>query len=137
MKFLFQEETTSNRMNHKKISFRYLDDILLLYPGFIKTALFEKFIFNEESELDPSFIIYDIHPLTKCGHFVNWNKEPPERFTDYEDPIDTRGIIVLNKFTRENNLMKIIYQKLNHYKKRENRKYNIWFEFETYEFINI
>ena len=135
MKILFQEEYNDNILIHKKSSFTYLNDILLLYPGFIKTALFERFIYNEESELDPGHIVYNVQPLTRCGNFVNWDRIPPERFTDYEDPIDTSAVTAINKFKREENLMKMIYHKLNHYKM--NQRLSIWYEFESGEFIGV
>ena len=114
-----------------------LYDIKLFYPGFLKTALFERFIYDENQCLDPGYTVYSIQPLTKCGHFVIWNSLPPERITDYEDPIDSSGIFIANHLDRtDNKMIQYLNKKVNDFVK-QGSIISLWYDFENQEFSNL
>ena len=114
-----------------------LYDIKLFYPGFLKTALFERFIYDENQCLEPGYTVYSIQPLTKCGHFVIWNQTPPERITDYEDPIDSSGIFIVNHLDRtDSKMIQYLNKKVNDYVK-QGSIISLWYDFENQEFSNL
>jgi hypothetical protein len=114
-----------------------LYDIKLFYPGFLKTALFERFIYDENQCLDPGYTVYSIQPLTKCGHFVIWNSLPPERITDYEDPIDSSGIFIVNHLDRtDSKMIQYLNKKVNDFVK-QGSIISLWYDFENQEFSNL
>ena len=60
-----------------KISSPLRNDIQLLYPGLIKTALFETSKFTIDNDLDPGYSFYNVKSLTPCGFVVEWDHYPP------------------------------------------------------------
>lgn len=124
--------------HHKNKSNLFLYDINLLYHGFLRTALFEIFRFNEDEDIDPGFSIYNVQPLTKCGHYVNWKSIPPELINDYEGLIDSRGVTIINQINhKDKQLMKRIRRKNINYRNSERRHVSLWYDFENKEFSNI
>ena len=74
------------------------EDIQMLYPGFMKTALFENTRFNMEDDLEPGYSFYILKPLTDCGYVVNYIMTPPVKFniceyTDYKKDYNTVNLL--------------------------------------------
>ena len=63
------------------------EDIQMIYPGFIKTALFENIRFDDQDDLEPGYSFYSVKPLTDCGYLINYNMTPPIKFPicEYSD----------------------------------------------------
>lgn len=139
---VLNEEINEMLLMHKKKSNNYKEDIQLLYPGLLRTALFENIRYNIEDDLDPGYSFYAIHPLTDCGiniiydnnhfrydvHVINKHK-------------NTNGIVLLNNIRKKysltefgKNQIKILLLKRNIYADHElynKSKISLWYDFEN------
>jgi len=135
--FIIDKEYKLNLVNHQKSAKHYMNDITLFYPGFLKMAIFERFRFDELLNHDPGYIIYDINPVRKYGYYINWDLIPPIKYKQYEDPIDTRGIIIINRLhKKDKQIIQKIYNKIKPYRDPGNH-ISVWYDFESDMFFNI
>lgn len=125
------------------------EDIKMLYPGFIKTALFENTRFNIEDDLEPGYSFYKVKPLTDCGYVVNYIMTPPVKFniceyTDYKKDYNT--VQLLNDMRKyhssyfNKDKIKLILKKRKRYSNNELKNLplmSIWYDFENKLFTPI
>ena len=134
---------------HKIKSPNLREDIQILYPGFIKTALFENTRFNLEDDLEPGYSYYKVKPLTDCGYILNYNMTPPIKFTicEYTDyKKNYNSVQLLNDMRKyhssyfNKDKIKLILKKRKRFINNElnNRSaLSIWYDFENKLFTPI
>ena len=125
------------------------EDIQMLYPGFMKTALFENTRFNMENDLEPGYSFYILKPLTDCGYVVNYIMTPPVKFniceyTDYKKDYNT--VNLLNEMRKyhssyfNKDKIKLILKKRKRYSNNELKNLpllSVWYDFENKIFTPI
>tara|TARA_A100001015_G_C14944976_1_gene694261 strand:- start:184 stop:699 length:516 start_codon:yes stop_codon:yes gene_type:complete len=123
------------------------EDIKLLYPGFMKTALFENIRFNEQDDIEPGYSFYTIKPLINCGNYYNNYGEilPICKYRDIKKNYngvkllnDVRKKYSINEYGREN--LRILIKKRNRYALYEyidRPGISVWYDFENKIFSNI
>jgi len=131
----------SEMIETKKIhKFKYQDilfKIELLYPGYFKTAIFERFRFDYDYLGGDGYNIYNIHPLMNSGDLIKWDEEPPNKYYKCEDSNNHNGVKILNRLSNKNpDLVKRMYRKLLKYKDGSN-KLSVWYDFENDMFLNF
>ena len=133
---------------HKRLSKNYKDGILLLYPKFLKTAIFENIQYDNQDEIDPGFTFYTVDPLISCGYNINWLITPPLKYISPQllnPPNKKRGIDIINKIQKKypsEIILKLIKKRNRHHSyELHNEKYGIgkglWYDFENHIFINL
>ncbi len=125
------------------------EDIQMLYPGFMKTALFENTRFNMEDDLEPGYSFYFLKPLTDCGYVVNYIMTPPVKFniceyTDYKKDYNT--VKLLNDMRKyhssyfNKDKIKLLLKKRKRYSTNELKNLpllSVWYDFENKLFTPI
>lgn len=134
---------------HKRLSKNYKDGILLLYPKFLKTAIFENIQYNNQDEIDPGFTFYTVDPLISCGYNINWLITPPLKYISPQllnpPKKSKRGIDIINKIQKKYSseiILKLIKKRNRHHSyELHNEKYGIgkglWYDFDNHIFINL
>lgn len=133
---------------HKIKSNKLREDIHMLYPGFIKTALFENIRFDSHDDLEPGYSFYVVKPLTDCGYLLDYNMNPPIKFpiceySVYKQNYNTVTLINDIRCKRSNvnkDKIKIILYRRDIYFKldTENKRgFSIWYDFENKIFTNV
>ena len=141
--YIFDLEIKDNIIIHKSKYYNTLQDIKLLYPSLLKTAIFENFRFDEYSNLDPGWCFYTIKPLLNCGKFMNWCSNPPKQILNNqilkEHEIKGNGIILINEVRKNysNKDINNLIEKTDKYKIEFNESITIWYDFHTKKFTNI
>lgn len=141
--YIFDLEIKDNIIIHKSKYYNTLQDIKLLYPSLLKTAIFENFRFDEYSNLDPGWCFYTIKPLLNCGNFMNWCTTPPKQILNDQilkgHEINSNGVTILNevriKYSDKdiNNLI----EKKDKYENEFYDSFTIWYDFYTKRITNI
>ena len=142
---LEKDEINISFTRHKKGTEMVREDIQILYPGFMRTAIFENMRFNEDDDLEPGYSFYTINPLTPCGYLMNYEKNVPERFPicHYSDfNTDYNGVKIVNDVRKKSKHLRsrIILNRRNEYANLElqgKRPISLWYDFETKIFSNI
>ena len=145
---VLNEEIYISSILHKIKTNNLREDIQILYPGFIKTSIFENIRFNEEDDIEPGFSTYIIKPLIPCGYIMNYNGKIPIRFpiceyTNYKK--DFNGVKLINDIRKENNKqwknrIKIILRKQRIFAVndlKDDYKSHLWYDFENKLFTKI
>tara|TARA_B100000123_G_C25734154_1_gene430725 strand:- start:1854 stop:2369 length:516 start_codon:yes stop_codon:yes gene_type:complete len=132
---------------HKKKSRNLREDINLLYPGFIKTAIFENIRFNEHDDIEPGYSFYTIKPLINCGNYYNNYGEilPICKYRDVKE--NYNGVKILNDIRLKYSITEYGRDKLRTLIKKRNRyalyEYidrpgnSVWYDFNNKYFTNI
>lgn len=145
---VFNDEIYSESIMHKIKTKCLREDIQMLYPGFIKTALFENIRFDIHDNIEPGYSFYSVKPLTDCGYLLDYNIDPPFKFpiceySDYKPNYNTVKLINDIRYNLSNvkeDKIKIILHRRNIYSKLEfNNKMgiSIWYDFENKIFTNV
>ena len=136
--------------SHVAKSVYLMEDIQIMYPGFIKTALFENIRFDSQDDLEPGYSFYGVKPLTDCGYLINYNVTPPLKFpiceySNYKK--NTNAVTLINDVRKKYPLTKIgrekiksIFHKRDIYIKCESKNKevtSIWYDFENKIFTNV
>lgn len=131
-----------------KISEPLRNDIQLLYPGLIKTALFETSKFTIDNDLDPGYSFYNVKSLTPCGYVVEWNHYPPSQYKISIHDVNrkrkrkTNSISIINHIHKKNDqdFINKLLKKRNRYHKAEliGKKPGtaLWYDFENKFFVH-
>lgn len=146
------EKDEIHRMSiiHKIKSNNFKQDIKLLYPGFIKTALFENFRFDTNDNIDPGFSVYTIRPLTNCGYLLNYNHIIPYKYSISHDSSYRKGyngVTLVNDYRSKYpvtkfgiNEFEILINRRNKYSYNElynKSKKSVWYDFENEMFSSF
>ena len=145
---VLNEEIYISSILHKIKSNNLIEDIQILYPGFIKTSIFENIKFDEEDDIEPGFSTYTIKPLIPCGYIMNYNERIPIRFPIYEYTNyknDFNGVNLINNIREKNNKqlknrIKIILHKQRIFAVKDLKdgyKSHLWYDFENKLFTKI
>lgn len=141
--YIFDLEIKDNIVIHNSKYYNTLQDIKLLYPSLLKTAIFENFRFDDNSNLDPGWCFYTIKPLLNCGKFMNWCTIPPKQIVDNqileEHELKGNGVILLNevrKFYSDKDINNLI-EKKEKYKNEFNESFTILYDFYKKRFTNM
>ena len=142
-------EIDDNREIHRESAIDYKGDIRLLYPGFLKTAIFENIHFDDEDDIDPGYTFYMIKPLTSCGYNIDWSGPKPIQYINPQllnTPEKYRNGVTLVNLIREKysdeELLKLI-KRINRHHSYElhSERYGIgkgiWYNFYKKEFYNL
>ena len=140
-----KDEVNISSMKHRNETEMLREDIQILYPGFMRTAIFENMRFNVDDDLEPGYSFYTINPLIPCGYLMNYDKNVPERFPicHYSDfNTDYNSVKIVNDIRKKSKYLrsKIILNGRNIYANLElqdNRPISIWYDFETKIFSNL
>lgn len=140
-----KDEVNISFIKHRNETEMVREDIQIMYPGFMRTAIFENVRFNGDDDLEPGYSFYKINPLIPCGYLMNYDKNVPERFPicHYSDfNIDYNGVKIVNDIRKKSKYLrsKIIVNRRNIYANLElqdNRPISIWYDFETKIFSNL
>jgi len=140
-----KDEVNISFMKHRNETEMLREDIQILYPGFMRTAIFENMRFNVDDDLEPGYSFYTINPLIPCGYLMNYDKNVPERFPicHYSDfNTDYNSVKIVNDIRKKSKYLrsKIILNGRNIYANLElqdNRPISIWYDFETKIFSNL
>ena len=124
------------------------EDIQMLYPGFIKTALFENIRFDTDDELEPGYSVYSLKPLTDCGYLIDYIMTPPLKFpiceyTDYKK--NYNSVKLLNDMRKDlsyfnKDKIKLFLKKRKRYTNNELNNLpllSVWYDFERKLFTTI
>tara|TARA_B100000900_G_scaffold415739_1_gene446922 strand:+ start:40 stop:555 length:516 start_codon:yes stop_codon:yes gene_type:complete len=134
-------------ISHKIKSVNLREDINLLYPGFIKTAIFENIRFNEQDDIEPGYSFYTIKPLINCGNYYNNYGEilPICKYRDIKK--NYNGVKILNDIRHKYSITEYGRDKLRTLIKKRNRyalyEYinkpgnSVWYDFNNKYFTNI
>ena len=135
---------------HKIKTYDLRNDIQLLYPGFMKTALFENVHFDNNDNIDPGFCVYTIRPLTDCGYLINYDNIIPYKYSISHDSSyrkDYNGVKLINNSRRKysitnscKNKFAILMNRRNKYSYNELynfSKKSIWYDFENKVFSSF
>lgn len=135
---------------HKIKSNWLREDIQLLYPGFMKTALFENVHFDNNDNIDPGFCVYTIRPLTDCGYLLNYDDIIPYKYSiSYDSSYrgGYNGVKLINNSRRKysitnscKNKFAILINRRNKYSYNELynfSKKSIWYDFENKVFSSF
>ena len=144
-RILEKDEVDISFKRHKKKTEMFREDIQILYPGFMRTAIFENVRFNGDDDLEPGYSFYKINPLIPCGYLMNYDKNVPERFPicHYSDfNTDYNGVKIVNDIRKKSKYLrsKIILNRRNEYANlelQEERPISLWYDFETKIFSNL
>uniref|UniRef100_A0A6C0FHA6 Uncharacterized protein n=1 Tax=viral metagenome TaxID=1070528 RepID=A0A6C0FHA6_9ZZZZ len=139
------DEVNISFTRHKKKTEMVREDIQILYPGFMRTAIFENMRFNIDDDLEPGYSFYKINPLIPCGYLMNYDKNVPERFPicHYSDfNTDYNGVKIVNDVRKKSKYLrsKIILNRRNEYANLElqqERPISLWYDYETKIFSNL
>ena len=142
---LEEDEINISCIKHKKKTEMVREDIQIMYPGFMRTAIFENMRFNEDDDLEPGYSFYTINPLIPCGYLMNYDKNVPERFPicHYSDfNTDYNGVKIVNDVRKKSKTLRsqIILNRRNEYANLElqdKRPISLWYDFETKIFSNL
>ena len=142
---LEKDEVNISFTRHKKKTEMFREDIQIMYPGFMRTAIFENMRFNIDDDLEPGYSFYKINPLIPCGYLMNYDKNVPERFPicHYSDfNTDYNGVKIVNDIRKKSKYLrsKIILNRRNEYANlelQEERPISLWYDFETKIFSNL
>ena len=137
-----KEEIYLMSILHKIKPYDLRNDIQLLYPGFMKTAIFENIRFNEYGEIDPGYSVYTIRPLTDCGYLLNYDNIIPYKYSicEYRDyKKDYNSVHSLNDMRKDlayfnKDKIKLFLKKRNRYANNELKNQpvlSIWYDFEN------
>ena len=142
-------EIDDNREIHRESAIDYKGDIRLLYPGFLKAAIFENIHFDDEGDIDPGYTFYMIKPLTSCGYNIDWSGPKPIQYINHQllnTPEKYRNGVTLVNLIREKysgeELIKLI-KRINRHHSYElhSERYGIgkgiWYNFYKKEFYNL
>lgn len=140
-----KDEVNISFKRHKKKTEMFREDIQILYPGFMRTAIFENVRFNGDDDLEPGYSFYKINPLIPCGYLMNYDKNVPERFPicHYSDfNTDYNSVKIVNDSRKKSKYLrsKIILNRRNEYANlelQEERPISLWYYFETKIFSNL
>lgn len=140
-----KDEINISFTRHKKKTEFFREDIQILYPGFMRTAIFENMRFNVDDDLEPGYSFYKIYPLIPCGYLMNYDKNVPEIFPicHYSDfNTDYNGVKIVNDVRKKSKSLrsKIIVNRRNVYANLElqsKRPISLWYDFETKIFSNL
>jgi len=117
-------------------SFYLRNDIQLLYPGLIKTAIFETIKYDDNDDLEPGYSFYDVKPLYNIKSLMT----TPTIYLNGK----LNSITIMNNHTHDTKLMKNLLKKRNRYHKNETLYGDgegvikgLWYDFENKEYINI
>lgn len=140
-----KDEVNISFMKHRNDTEMLREDIQILYPGFMRTAIFENMRFNVDDDLEPGYSFYTINPLIPCGYLMNYDKNVPERFPicHYSDfNTDYNSVKIVNDIRKKSKYLrsKIILNRRNIYadlELQDNRPISIWYDFETKIFSNL
>lgn len=146
--FVIKYEIYTNSVLYKIKCNELREDIHMLYPGFIKTALFENIRFDLDNNIDPGYSFYSIKPLTDCGYLLDYNITPPFKYSicDYSDYKKNYNTVTLindircNRSNVKEDKIKIILHRRDIYFKldAENKHgFSIWYDFENKIFTNV
>tara|TARA_B100001094_G_scaffold330001_1_gene394122 strand:- start:556 stop:1071 length:516 start_codon:yes stop_codon:yes gene_type:complete len=142
-----KEEIYLMNILHKIKFNNTIEDIQMLYPGFMKTALFENIRFNEHDDLEPGYSFYTIKPLINCGSYYNNYGEilPICKYRDIKENYngvkllnDVRKKYSITEYGREN--LRLLMKKRNRYALYEyidRPGISVWYDFENKIFSNI
>ena len=135
---------------HKIKTYNLRNDIRLLYPGFMKTALFENIHFDNNDNIDPGFCVYIIRPLTDCGYLLNYDDIIPYKYSISHDSSYRKGyngVKLINDYRHKYSITNSGKNKINILiNRRENYVYNescnkskksIWYDFENEMFSSF
>lgn len=133
---------------HVAKSVYLMEDIQILYPGFIKTALFENIRFDIHDDLEPGYSFYKVKPLTDCGYILHYDMTPPFKFpiceySDYKPNYNTVTLINDIRYNLSNvkeHKIKVLLKKRKKFAINElNNKDSIsaWYDFENKIFTNV
>ena len=123
------------------------EDIQMLYPGFMKTAIFENIRFNENDDLEPGYSFYTIKPLVNCGYYYNNFGEilPICKYRDTKK--NYNGVKLLNDIRKKYSIteygrdnLRLLIKKRNRYVLYEyidRPGISVWYDFENRIFSNI
>lgn len=139
---VLDEELNEMLLIHKIKSNNYKEDIQLLYPGFLRTALFENMRFTVEDDLEPGYSFYAIQPLTDCGiNIIYDNNHFKYDIHVFDKHKNTSGIVLLNNIRKKysltefgKNQIKILLLKRNIYAEHDlnnKSKISLWYDFEN------
>ena len=139
------DEVNISFTRHKKKTEMVREDIQIMYPGFMRTAIFENMRFNEDDDLEPGYSFYNINPLVPCGYLMNYNINVPERLPicHYSDlNTDYNGVKIVNDIRKKSKYLrsKIILNRRNEYANlelQEGRPISLWYDYETKIFSNL
>ena len=134
-----KEEIYISRVLHRIRSNNLREDIQILYPGFMRTAIFENMRFNVDDDLEPGYSFYKINPLIPCGYLMNYDKNVPERFPicHYSDfNTDYNGVMIVNETRKKSKYLrsKMILNRRNQYVNLElqgKRAISLWYDFDN------
>lgn len=147
---IHNDEIYSESIFHKIKTNCLREDIQMLYPGFIKTALFENIRFDIHDDLEPGYSFYSVKPLTDCGYLLDYNMNPPFKYSiceysDYKKNYNT--VNLLNHMRQKYSLsgfgkdkIKLILKKRKRYANNELNNFpksSIWYDFENNIFTSV
>ncbi len=133
---------------HKIKTYDLRNDVQLLYPGFMKTALFENIHFDNNDNIDPGFCVYIVRPLTDCGYLLNYDDIIPYKYSISHDSSYRKGyngVKLINDSRRKyskniDNKFNILINRRDKYVYNElcnKSKKSIWYDFENEMFSSF
>tara|TARA_Y100001970_G_scaffold290875_1_gene426072 strand:+ start:576 stop:1103 length:528 start_codon:yes stop_codon:yes gene_type:complete len=144
-KILVEDEMYLMSILHKEKTNYLREDIKILYPGLIKTALFSNIRFDNQGDLDPGYSFYTVKPLTSCGYIVDYDMVPPiktliSEYNKYNKNYNSVNLI--NRLRKKKSKKKryqlnIITKKSDELHRLENsgeKGLSLWYDFENKEF---
>jgi hypothetical protein len=142
-------EMNDSHKIHRKLSIDYKGDIRLLYPGFLKTGIFENIQFNDQYDIDPGFTFYMIQPLISCGYHIDWSEPKPIKYISPQllnTPLKSRnGINLINVIRKKypDEEFKKLIKRINRHHSYElhSESYGtgkgIWYDFDKQHLFNL
>jgi hypothetical protein len=122
-----------------------MEDIQLLYPGFMKTMIFENIRFDEDGDIDPGYTCYEIKSLTDCGSITNYELLPPfSKYSDYNGYKGYNRVKLINTIRSKYSLtfygrkkLEILMNRLNFFITHNTIKISLWYDFKNMIFNDI